>query len=338
MVILGSRYFEITRLLREKLGHSHEVRDLDPSRPLVDQIKDVHVLILGGSTVGRDVVAAAEQLLLIQQHGRGIGRINMRAVQRRNIAVTIAPGYNAVSTAELTITLMFQLAKRLFETDVALEAGLIGTPVGNEIAGSTMAIIGLGRVGREVAKMARGLGMRVIAARRVPQAQDEELVEIITGPSGVPNLLPEADYVVLTLDPGPLTTAFFGKELLSVMKPGAFLINTARADLVVYDDLLASLRDGRLAGAAFDVFWNEPADPCDPILSLPNFILTPHIGGFTRQCNERTCDLIAENIRRLESDEQLLHSVNDFSKDVTKYAPIDRRLSDMMPALKPEDV
>jgi phosphoglycerate dehydrogenase-like enzyme len=194
---------------------------------------------------------------------------------------------------ELALFLMLALARRLPEHRRSFENGVVGDPVGTELLGKTLGIVGLGATGRALARMARGIGMRVIAVRRSVGGEKDPDAEWVGGPSDLDRLLAEADYVSLHLPTSPETLRMIDAGRLAKMKPSAFLVNVGRGGLVDRDALVAALRERRIRGAGLDVYWEEPPDPNDPLLSMDNVVATPHVGGTSDEAMARLADRVA---------------------------------------------
>lgn len=301
-IVLGSAYQAVTDALRAELGPDALVRDFDPSRPLADQVHDVTVLILGSFAVSRQIIDAAPRLRLVHQHGRGLDGLDMAAATARGVVAANVPAKNSVSVAEHALALLLSLAKRFHACGRSVAARTIGAPTGLELAGKTLGIIGLGASGSELARIGLALGMRVTALRARPQEPTSLAIEV-RGQGELHRLLAASDFVSLHAPLNDSTRGLIGRAELQAMKRSAYLINIARAGLIEYEALHDALRDGVIAGAAVDVFWNEPADPADPILALENFVLTPHVAGFSDASIHQVVEVIAENIRRLRRGE-----------------------------------
>jgi D-3-phosphoglycerate dehydrogenase len=301
-VVLGSAYQAVTDALREELGPDAVVRDFDPGRPLAEQVHDVTVLLLGSFAVSRQILEAAPRLRLVHQHGRGLDGLDLAAAAERGVQAANVLARNSVSVAEHALALLLYLAKRLHACDRSIAARTIGAPTGLELAGKTLGIVGLGASGSELARIALALGMRVTAVRARPREPTALPIEV-RGPGELPQLLAGADFVSLHAPLHDRTRGMIGRAELAAMKRSAYLIDVARAGLVEYEALLDALRDGVIAGAAMDVFWNEPADPSDPILGLENFVLTPHVAGFSDASIHQVVAVIADNVRRLARGE-----------------------------------
>ena len=190
--------------------------------------------------------------------------------------------------------------------------------LGSELRGKTLLIIGLGATGLEVAKRARSFGMHIIAITKHPASKkkanvlklgNEDNVDDIRGLESLQETISKADYISIHTPLTDETLGMIGTEEFSLMKSSAYLINVARAAIIEGDALYASLANRKIAGAAFDVFWEEPADPNDRLLKLDNFVLTPHIAGWTSESVEESARLIATNIERLSKGEIPLTTV-----------------------------
>jgi D-3-phosphoglycerate dehydrogenase len=187
--------------------------------------------------------------------------------------------------------------------------------MGIELYGKTMLVLGLGVTGIEVAKRAKAFGMKVIAVTKHPYTKTEGgdkkyFVDNIFGVEMLLQVLPTADIVSIHTPLNSETEGMFGKKELDLMKKTSYLINVARAPVVNHNALLDSLKEKNIAGAAFDVFWNEPADPHDALLHLDNFLLTPHIAGWTYEAIDSISDIIRINIERMIRGQVPLTPVN----------------------------
>lgn len=309
MIVLGSTYLPVMEALAAKLAPDIMLRPFDDRQSLIAQVADIDALILGHQRVTEEVFAAARRLRLIQQHGRGVDGVDLAHAARAGVIVANVPGGNSIAVAEHTLALMLFLAKRFHRFPAAVSAGLTGTPTGIELAGKTLAIVGLGAAGAQLAYIARSLRMRVLAIKGSPRPEDSQVVDYLGGPEALANVLAQADFVALLASLTAATRHMIDREQLARMKRSAYLINTGRADLVDRDALFSALKHGAIAGAAFDVFWKEPASPSDPLLALDNFFLSPHVAGFSDASISHVTDMVAENLRRLSDGERLLNVV-----------------------------
>lgn len=305
MVVLGSTYIPMMEAIARLAGPRIEIRTWDPRRQLAEQISGVNVLILGHQRVDAEIIGSAHELRLIQQHGRGVDGVDMEAARRKGVIVANVPGGNSVAVAEHSLALLLHLAKGMHTVQTSLSARLTGQPMGVELRGKTIGIVGLGAAGVELARIARAFGMRVLAIRADVAKGSPVPLDFLGGPDELDRTLAESDFVVLLASLTGRTDGMIGRAQFAAMRPNALLVNTGRARLVDRQALHEALASRRIAAAAFDVFWSEPADPGDPLLALENFVLTPHVAGFSDVAIADIAAEVVENIRRLEDDEPL---------------------------------
>ena len=279
----------------------------DDSAALARLLPDCEVLwhVLQPCTAG--IIAAAPKLKLIQKIGTGVNTIDLEAAKRRGIPVCNLPGTNARAVAELALGLMLALLRRIpaFDrslrggtwSDAALQDGIA------EIGGRTAGLIGFGAIPKILAPILNAMGCRVIYHARSPVADATAVYRPLN------QLLEESDIVSLHLPLVPETRHIINAGSLARMKPGAILINTGRGGLIDQAALVEALASGRLGGAGLDVFDTEPLAPGDPLLALPNVVVTPHIAWLTTGTFDRSFALAAENCRRIASGAPLLHRV-----------------------------
>jgi phosphoglycerate dehydrogenase-like enzyme len=258
--------------------------------------------IVGLDEVGADVLAVAG-LRVIVRFGSGTDNVDLAAARRLGVQVAATPGANAVSVAELTLSLMLGLARQVTVMDRTVRSGSWQRPLGRELQGRRLGIVGAGSVGLEVARRARCLGMEIVAYDpRVAAAPGLTMV-----PFG--ELLGTADVISIHCPLTEQTAGLFGPPELRRMKPGAFLVNTARGGIVDEAALARVLADGHLAGAALDCFASEPLT-ASPLLDIGNVILTPHAGGATLEAAERAGLIAVGEIARALSGRDLQHRVS----------------------------
>jgi phosphoglycerate dehydrogenase-like enzyme len=238
-----------------------------------------------------EVMDAAPSLELIVQFGAGLDGVDMDAARLRGVAVRNVPGENAQAVAELAVFLMLALARKLPQHRRSFERRVVGDPPGSELHGKTLGVVGLGASGRALARLARGLGMEVIAIRTNPSPDVD--AAWVGGPSDLPELLGRADFVSLHVPTTEKTRGMIGREQLALMKSTAFLVNVGRGNLLDRDALVEALRERRIAGCGLDVYWEEPPDPGDPLLAMDNVVATPHVGGVTHEALSRIADRVA---------------------------------------------
>jgi D-3-phosphoglycerate dehydrogenase len=249
--------------------------------------------------LNRAAIDAATRLKLIVIHGVGHDPVDVAHAAEKGVVVCNTPVANTWSVAEHAIALLLALAKQTTAADRAVRAGAFDArytlPL-TELRGRTLGVVGCGRIGRATARIARaGLGMQVCG--RSPSAAPEELRRRGIEPCArLDELLERADAVSLHLPLRPDTRGLVGRAELGRMKPGAFLVNTARGALVDHAALVDALASGRLGGAGLDVFPQEPLPPDDPLLGLPNVVVSPHIAGASDRAMEMTALAVAAAI------------------------------------------
>lgn len=242
-----------------------------------------------------EAFAAAPHLKLVSILGTGTDNVDLAAAKRRGITVTNTPGVGAPSVAELTIGLILAVTRGIPVSDVRVRQGTWEHVEGPELEGKVLGLLGLGAIGERVARLGRGFGMRVIAWSFAHDAQRAERLGVdLVDRDDVFRL---ADVVSVHLRNTPEVRGLVGARELALMRPSAYLINTARGALVDQDALASALRSGQLAGAGIDVFVEEPLPPQrNPFRDLPNVVLTPHAGAVTREANARSRAMPVDNI------------------------------------------
>lgn len=252
----------------------------------------------------------APRLRWVQSGGAGVERFLTPAFIASPIVLTNAQGTYAVPIADHVMAFVLHFSRgfsRLVRNQIGHRWAHDIEP--QELLGATLGIVGLGGIGREVARRARGFGMRVIAVRRRPELP-ADCVDEVRGPAALPWLLAGSDYVALCAALTPATRRLIGQEQLGCMKPTAVLINIGRGGLVDQAALAAALREGRIAGAGLDVLEEEPLPPASPLWDLPNVLVTPHCAGSSPRSHQRMMDLWCENLRRYLRGEALLNVVD----------------------------
>ena len=258
---------------------------------MVALIKDVDVLISGTEPVNARVFEAANKLKGIAKHGVGYENIDLAAAKNRNIPVAIAGGTITNSVADMTMALLLALARKIPLGDRAVKEGRWPRAVGVELKGKQLGIVGLGQIGKAVCRRAKGFEMEVIACDTDHDSDFAAQWQVQYVELDI--LLKTADFVSLHAPGGADTRRLIDSNRLALMKPTAYLINTARGELVDEGALFEALKHDQLAGAALDVFEVEPPG-ANPLFGLDNFIAAPHSAGQTneglRAMGEITCD------------------------------------------------
>jgi D-2-hydroxyacid dehydrogenase (NADP+) len=264
--------------------------------------------------VEREVFPSATRLRWVQSPAVGVGSLMFPELLASPVVLTSARGIRARSIAEhvlgvtialarlLPQTLRAQAAHRWAQEELETEA--------RTLQGLRMGIIGLGAIGMALVKIAAPFGFRITAIRRTPGATPPDGVEVVWTPDRLDDLLAESDVIVLAAPHTPETKRLIGRAQIARMKPGALLVNVARGKLVDDEALIEALRDGRLGGAALDVFTKEPLEESSEYWDLPNVIVTPHTSGAMRDYWTPLVALFADNLRRFEKGVALLNVVD----------------------------
>jgi D-3-phosphoglycerate dehydrogenase len=261
---------------------------------LLELLRDVEIYIVGNARVPRSVIERSPQLALISKYGVGVDNVDLDAATEHGVLVTNAPGANAISVAEMTMGLLLSLSRALKEIERSLRDGGWRIVAGHELSGRTLGIMGLGNIGKQVAMRARAFNMRVLANDIVEYPEFCAKFEV--EPVSFDRLLSESDVVTLHVPLTPLTRHRIGRRELALMRRGSILIHTARGGVVDEKALYEALASRHLAGAAVDVFEQEPLGD-SPLRSLQNVILTPHIAGITYEASERIAGRTLRNVQ-----------------------------------------
>jgi phosphoglycerate dehydrogenase-like enzyme len=259
-----------------------------------DRISAASALLLGWG-LPTEVLEVAPLLEAVSFLGSGVSNfVDLEASARAGITVMNVPGYGDNAVAEHTLALMLASLRGIVQNDRLVKGGGWGVrSLGRELPSITLGILGLGGIGTRVAELASRLGMRVIAWTR--SARPGEVRDGMTL-AGIDAVISQADVLSLHLPLAPETVGILSGARLAAMKPGAILVNTARAELVDEHALIEALTHGPLAVAALDVLWNEPPAADHPLLRLPNVVLTPHVGFATKDASERMVRSAVENL------------------------------------------
>jgi phosphoglycerate dehydrogenase-like enzyme len=285
----------------ERMRRLGEVRiyDSDATDPAVLaerlQEAEVAVNIRGRTRFTDEVLAGCPKLKLISVWGTGTDNVDLKAAAARGITVTNTPGANAVAVAEHTVALMLAVVKQLAQADREMRKGGWPRNLVPQVRGKRLGLIGTGVIGREVAAMAKGLKMEVVAWSFHP---DQKLANTLgMRYIDVPELLRTSDIVSLHLRATPDAHHFLNRERLALLKPSAVLVNTARGALIDEAALVDCLRDNKIAGAGLDVYETEPLPAGHGLTELPNVLLTSHCAGMTPDSNAIGLMMAAENIQ-----------------------------------------
>lgn len=265
---------------------------------LIDLVReDVFGIIVRTSQLEGKVLEAGKDLKIIGRHGIGYNNIDLATADRLNILVANVPDANSYSVAEYVITVIMAQSRKLIQGDAALRAGKFAQPGaslpglvkrfnlgGNELPGRCVGVVGLGKIGLQVAELAAGLLRMVVLAYDPYRKEAPRGVKLV---ADIEEIYRQADFITLHTPLTKETESMINPATLAMMKPSAYLINAGRGELVDEAALANALGQGKLAGAALDVFRKEPPDLDNPLFSAPNVILTPHVAGSTDEAVER---------------------------------------------------
>lgn len=246
--------------------------------------RDADALIIEVAPIGARAIAAFTRCQVVVEAGVGVDSIDVGAATARGIAVANVPDYCVEEVSDQAIASALALGRRLFPYDALVRRGEWGFEGGRPVfrlAGQTVGVVGLGRIGRATARKARGLGMRVVA--HDPYLSDEQVRAAGAEPMALEELLRACDFLVCHAPLTPATERLFTAERLALLKPTAYVVNVSRGRLFDEEALAAMLREGRLAGAAIDVFGVEPPPSDHPLRRAPNVILSPHVGWYSEE-------------------------------------------------------
>jgi len=277
---------------------------------LLEEVRDAHALVVRSKTkVTATVIDAAEQLRVIGRAGAGVDNIDLDAATRRGIVVMNTPGGNSASAAEHALALLLSLARRIPFAHSSMVSGQWNKSafLGRELMGKTLGILGLGKIGSLLARRVQGFDMRVLA-------YDPYVTETYAADLGVELLsfeevLEKSDLISLHLPLNQETKHLIRKNTIQLMRDGVVLVNTARGGLILEEDLIGALESGKLAGAALDVFENEP-DINERLRQTPGVVLTPHIAGSTREAQAKVGVAIARQIANYLNEDVIVNAVN----------------------------
>lgn len=270
-------------------------------------IADCHGLVTGVAPIDREMLLAAPHLKVVTMHGTGTDHIDLAFAKERGVVVCNVPGGNQRAVAELALGLIFSLARGIPQARQQVLDGGWSPVIGCEVGGKTLGILGLGKIGQELARLGRALGMEVVAHTRTPRPALAAELGLTLLP--LDELLARADFISLHLPLTPQTQGLIGARELALVKPGAFLLNLGRGGVVDEPALYQAMTQGLLAGAALDVLAQEPPQG-NPLLELPQVIVVPHIGGYTVESLNQVGWTCARNIAAVLRGEQPPNPVN----------------------------
>jgi len=253
---------------------------------IINEVHDAFAIILRSrAKITRKIIEAAPRLKVISRTGAGYDNIDVEAATQHGVMVCNLPGINSLPVAEHTIALMLALMKQLPKMDSYVRNKQWykrNELIAEEVAGKTVGIVGFGKIGREVLVRCKALGMNILAYD--PYIDKQQFNgDSIRFCDSLDEIFSKADVVTLHVPNIPETRGMVTKQLIYLMKPTAYIINTSRGEVIDQDALVEALKERRIAGAALDVFHKEPLESDDPLLELDNVILTPHVAALTKE-------------------------------------------------------
>lgn len=277
--------------------------------PAVRDLSGADAVIVRADVVDRAMMEAAPGLKVIGKHGVGVDAIDVAAAHELGKTVVFTPHANMEGVAELAVTLMLTVSRNVPRAHSQLKAGAYAKVApkeltGVELLGKTLGLVGLGRIGQRVGEICgKGFGMTLVGYD--PFLPDAKFAELgIKKAATVEELLPQADVISISVPLTPETTDLINAERLALCKKTAILINTARGGIVAENALFEALQSGVIRAAASDVFANEPIRPENPLMTLPNFVATPHIGASTEESLIRMGETVVEDVLRVLRGEE----------------------------------
>ncbi len=313
-ILFSPETFDKLRWLIEPLMPGHEIHVADPSE-VGDLIAGSDVLVTGPMDVDEGLLEKAPSLKLVHQWGVGVERIDIDACSRRGVAVCNVPSGgtgNAEGVAEIALMHMLVLSRKFFKARESLRKGRLYSPQGVSLWGKKACVVGLGDVGQNIATRLKCMGMSVRGVNRTERDSFNSLgLEGFFPLDRLTEALKGCRFIVLSLELNDDTLNIADYPFFRSMDRGSYLINVGRAELVSRPAFERALESGVIAGAGLDVFWDEPADPGDPLLENPLVTITPHIGGVTDEALKGVARTVAENISRLEKGMGLKHRLDD---------------------------
>jgi len=315
-VLLADKVAQECVALLEQGGMTVDNRPGLPLEEKMEAVKDaVGLVVRSATTVDVAMMDAAPGLKVIGRAGSGVDNIDVEAATERGILVMNAPGENTLSAAEHAVSLLLSLCRNIPEAEARMRAGGWDKKglMGVELVDKTVGVIGLGRIGQAVATRLQGFGMRVLGYDPFlpPEVAESLGIELLD----LDRIWPQVDFLTLHTPLTDRTRHLVDAEVFAQMKPGARIVNAARGGLVDEAAMLQSLEAGHLAGAALDVFENEPLPEDSPLRTHPQIVCTPHLGASTDEAQEKVAVRIAEQMTAYLKDGAVRNAVNSFSVD-----------------------
>ncbi len=283
-----------------------ELRGFASDDEFVERVGEIEVLL--ALRPPRECWEGAARLQLIQTAGAGVDAVLPAPDLPAKVRIANGRGIHGPQMGEYALAMMLHFARRLAKNAQQQREHVWQMYAPSLLHGATCGILGMGAIGEAVAERARAFGMRVIGTQRTPRPSPH--ADEVVGAEETERVLAESDYVVVILPLTPETRGSLGAPVLSKLRPEAVLVNMARGGIVDEAALVAMLREGRLRGAALDVFEEEPLPASSPLWDVPNLVVTPHLAGFSRDYLPRVFEIFVENVGRLERGEPLRNEID----------------------------
>ena len=299
------------KVILEAAGHEIIIRvgnGVWPEADMVRIISGMDAVIAGLDEITDKVIeAGAPSLKIIARNGVGYNKVDVAAAERFGIPVTLAPGSNTISVCELVFGLLFSLTRSIPAQNADIRQGGWKRNIGFELYGKVLGVLGTGNIGSEVIKRAHAFGMEIIAfdVYQRPELCQKYNVKYLS----LEEVLRQSDFLTLHLPVMPDTRNIINKHTLAIMKDTAFIVNTARGELVDEQDLYAALKAGQLAGYSTDTLAQEPPASDHPFFTLPNVVVTPHCGAYTKEAVIRCSVMAAQEVVRVLNGQAPLYAV-----------------------------
>lgn len=273
--------------------------DASSNEEILERVKDQNIVITKELPVGRDLISKfPPSVKLICEAGTGYNNIDIAAAKEKGIIVLNVPSYSTEAVAQLVITFILNLSSSLIQQQIMLQKKNFDNFTKHlqyphfELQGKNLGVVGAGAIGREVMNIALALGMNILVYNRTPKPWDNPKIQNVS----LEELLKQSDFVSLHCPLTPDTKHLINKERLQLMKPTSYIINTSRGAIIKETDLIEALEQRKIAGAALDVQDPEPPELDNPLFSMDNVILTPHIGWRRLESRQRLLELMADNV------------------------------------------
>jgi D-3-phosphoglycerate dehydrogenase / 2-oxoglutarate reductase len=300
--------------IRQKLG----LEDLKKA------VADVDAVVVRSETkITAEVLAAGKKIKIVGRAGVGVDNIDVTAASRQGIVVVNVPGGNTISAAEHTMALLLALSRNVPQANASVKAGEWKRAqfTGTELQGKTLGLVGMGRIGREVAKRCQSFGMRIIGYD--PYASEEYAKNFNIALATLDEIYARADYITVHVPLNEGTKHLLNEKTMAKLKPGVRLINCARGGIIDEKALAEALKSGKVKGAALDVFEEEPPAKDHPLFGLSNVILTPHLGAATEEAQVKVAQELAETLRDYFLTGAVRNAVNLPSLDADEYRELE---------------